>query len=163
MARYAQHPAHISEALQEITPSDGGSITYYPCKVTLKDARIFHAVYIEPEKPYFRVWGVYPEDDKGKQSLRIEEVELVEESQKRLPPQFANEVYRSGESGMGYTIFTVVFSDGLRQAYVTGNAVDFITYPEGKGPQNVVSVEPHVGRNENPLRAPQWFWCLYSE
>ena len=76
----------------------------------------------------------------------------------------ANEIYRNGESGMGYTIFTVVFADGVRQACTTGNAVDFIQYPIGKGPKDVVAVIPHEGRRDDSLvKSPEWYWCLYSE
>ncbi len=64
---------------------------------------------------------------------------------------------------MGYTIFTVVFSDGSRQAYVTGNAVDFIRYPGDKGPADVVKVLPHEGRNTEMVKAPEYYWCLYSK
>jgi hypothetical protein len=80
-----------------------------------------------------------------------------------VPAKYANEVYKAGESGMGYCIFTVVFSDGSKQAYVSGNAVDFIEYPEGKGPSNVVGILPQVGRDENPKPAPKYHWCLYAE
>jgi hypothetical protein len=131
--------------------------------VTLQDGRVLDTVYIEPEKAYLRHWGVYPEDDQGKSSIKIEEVVKVEDSPTRLPPRFANEIYLNGESGMGYTIFTVVFSDGIRQTCATGNAVDFISYPRGKGPSHVIAVHPHEGRNANPVRAPHWHWCLYSE
>ena len=64
---------------------------------------------------------------------------------------------------MGYTVFTVVFKDGTRQAYITGNAVDFVRYPEGKGTEDVARVLPHEGRNAEPIRAPEYYWCLYSE
>jgi hypothetical protein len=80
-----------------------------------------------------------------------------------LPARFANKLYNAGESGMGYTIFTVVFSDGTKQAYSAGNAVDFIRYPEGKGPADVADVLPHEGRNEIQIRVPEYYWCLYSE
>jgi DNA-binding IscR family transcriptional regulator len=64
---------------------------------------------------------------------------------------------------MGYTIFTIVFSDGERQACITGGAVDFIRYPNGKGPNDVSSVLPHEGgRNAEQVGAPDWYWCLYS-
>jgi hypothetical protein len=163
MIRYAQLPDHIHEALQHITPTDGGDIMYYPCRVTLRSGLVLNTVYIEPEKPYLRVWGIYPEDDRAKRSVRIEEVLKVEDSPTRLPARFANEIYRNGESGMGYTIFTVVFSDGERQAYSTGNAVDFIRYPEGRSPEDVIAVEPHEGRRANPVQSPEWYWCLYSD
>jgi hypothetical protein len=56
----------------------------------------------------------------------------VEDSPTRVLARFANAIYENGESGMGYTIFTVVFSDGILQACVTEKAVDFISYPNGK-------------------------------
>jgi len=91
-------------------------------------------------------------------------VAQVPDSSSRLPARLANEIYRNGESGMGYTIFTVVFADGLRQACVTGNAVDFIRYPRHKGPKDVVAVIPHEGRRDDSLmESPEWYWCLYSE
>jgi hypothetical protein len=65
---------------------------------------------------------------------------------------------------MGYTIFTIVFSDGSRQACVTGNAVDFIRYPPDLGPEDVIAVLPHEGsRDDSLIRSPEWYWCLYSE
>ena len=72
--------------------------------------------------------------------------EALAESPRRLPAQFANKLYKSGESGMGYTIFTVIFADGSRQAYGTGNAVDFISYPEGKGQMDVVDCAAPRGK-----------------
>jgi hypothetical protein len=164
MSRYHTLPEHIRDALIRIEPSHDGKLRYYPCRVTLKSGQVLDTVYIVPEKPYIKYWGVYPEDDRAKRWIRIEDVATVEDSPTRLPAHFANEIYRRGESGMGYTIFTVIFADGLRQACVTGNAVDFIRYPVGKSPQDVVSVEPHEGRRDDSLvKAPEWYWCLYSE
>ncbi len=163
MSRYAALPEPVRIAFDGIAPSGDANLKYYPCRVTLIDGRVLDTVYIEPEMPYLRVWGVYPENDRGKRSVRIEDVLKVEDSPTRLPAQFANEIYERGESGMGYTIFTVLFSDGQRQACVTGNAVDFIRYPDGKGPKDVIGVLPHEGRNAQPIGAPDWYWCLYSE
>jgi hypothetical protein len=126
MARYRPLPEHIRAGLDGIDPSRDGDLVYHPCRVVLKSGEGFDTVYIVPEKPYLKHWGVYPEDDKGKRWIRIEDVAEVEDSPTRLPARFADELYRNGESGMGYTIFTVVFADGQRQACVTGNAVDFV-------------------------------------
>ncbi|MCI3135027.1 hypothetical protein [Phenylobacterium aquaticum] len=64
---------------------------------------------------------------------------------------------------MGYTIFTVRFRDGSSIAVGTGNAVDFIDYPEGQSPEAVVGVLPHVGRDDPHLRSgPTYWWCLYE-
>lgn len=162
MPRYPSLPDNVREALGGIVPSGDDEMWYFPCRVTLRDGKILDTVYIEPEMPYLKWWGVYPEDDRGKRFVKIEDVVKVEDSPTRLPARFANQIYDHGESGMGYTIFTVVFSDGERQACGTGNAVDFIRYPNGKGPNDVVAVLPHEGRNAQPVAAPDWYWCLYS-
>jgi hypothetical protein len=67
----------------------------------------------------------------------------------QLAARFAAKIYKQGESGMGYQIFTVVFADGEWQAYGSGNAVDFIFDPPDKGRCHVVAVMPHEGRNDS--------------
>jgi len=62
---------------------------------------------------------------------------------------------------MGYTIFTLNFRDGSKQAYLTGNAVDFITYPNGLGPNDIDNVEAHVGRMAAKGTCPDYTWCLF--
>lgn len=164
MSSYPALPEHIRARLVGIEPSRDGELLYYPVRVVLKSGDILDTVYIVSEKPYLKYWGVYPEADRGKRWIRIEDVAQVEDSPTRLPARFANEIYQQGESGMGYTIFTVVFADGHKQACVTGNAVDFIRYPPGKSPKDLVAVIPHEGRRDDSLvKAPEWYWCLYSE
>lgn len=155
---------HIREALKTIEPSHDGQMVYFPCRAVLKSGEACDTVYIASEEPYVKHWGVYPENDQGKRWIRMEDVAEVQESPIRLPAQFANEIYRNGESRMGYTVFTVVFADGVRQACESGNTIDFIRYPLGKGPKEVVAVIAHEARRGDPLvRAPEWYWCLYSE
>ena len=155
---------HVREALESIEPSRDGELVYYPCRAVLRSGEAFDTVYIVSEKPYVRHWGVYPQNDSGKRWILMEDIAQVQESPTRLPARFANEVYRKGESGMGYTIFTIVFADGVRQACVSGNAVDFIRYPIGKGPKDVVALLPHEGRRDDSLvKSPEWYWCIYSE
>ena len=161
--RYPHLPAVIRQQLLEIEPSSDGELKYYPCAVKLANGAVLPCVYVVHDKPYLKMWGVYPENDRGKSWVRVQDVAEVVESPYRLPAKFATELYNSGESGMGYTIFTVVFSDGSKQAYGAGNAVDFIQYPEGKCATDVVSVLPHEGRNSQMPRMPSYYWCLYSE
>jgi hypothetical protein len=161
---YSPLLVHVREALKGIEPSLDGELVYYPCRAVLKSGEACDTVYIVPEEPYVKQWGVYPENDSGKKWIRMEDIAEVKESPIRLPAQFANKIYKSGESGMGYTIFTVVFADGIQQACASGNAIDFIRYPIGKGPKDVVAVIPHEGRKDASLvKSPQWYWCLYSE
>jgi hypothetical protein len=156
--------------LDAITPSIEPivGVTYYPCIVTLNDGTLLDRVCLVPQASWIKLWGIYPGQDHGKSEVQLSDISSIADSPSRLPARFANELYAAGESGMGYAVFTVVFSgpipgSGSRQAYVSGNAVDFIDYPEGKGPGDVVSVLPHVGRDSNCTNGPKYYWCLYSE
>jgi hypothetical protein len=159
----AKLPDKLREDLRTITPSMDGDLTYWPCAARMKDGTVLVCVYVVPEGPYIKHWGVYPQQDRGKSYISLSDVDALAESPRRLPAHFANKLYQRGESGMGYTIFTVVFADGSRQAYATGNAVDFIRYPEGKGQSDVIDVVPHEGRRAEPVRSPEYYWCLFSD
>jgi len=156
-------PEQVREDLGNIIPSVDRDLTYWPCAARLSNGTVLSCVYVVPEGPYIKYWGVYPQHDRGKSYISISDVEALAESPRRLPAKFANELYKNGESGMGYTIFTVVFADGSRQAYLTGNAVDFIRYPEGMGQNDVIEVLPHEGRNAELVRGHEYYWCLFSE
>jgi hypothetical protein len=161
--RYPHLSSRIRQQLRAIEPSVGGELKHYPCAATLIDGETLPCVYIVQDKPYLKYCGIYPENDRGRNSVRLQEIAKVVDSPFRLPAKFATELYEHGESGMGYTIFTVVFADGSRQAYGMGNAVDFIHYPEGKSATDVVGVLPHEGRRAELWGAPRYLWCLYSE
>jgi hypothetical protein len=168
MSRYGNLLTDLREQLQGIEPSTDESCTcveYFPCAVMLKDGRRDNRVYLASAEPWFRKWGVWPEDDPGKSLIRIEDIVSIAESPSRLPAKFANELYRAGESGMGYTVFTVEFSGLIKshRTYLTGNAVDFIEYPWRKGPKDVIGVLPHVGRDARPRNGPRYSWCLFSD
>jgi hypothetical protein len=154
-------PPFLREQLPTIEPSVIGRGNYFPCSVTLKDGTTHDCVYVVSQATYIRDWGFYPEGDRN---ISISDVTSLRESPFRLPAAFANRLYSAGESCMGGVIFTVVFSDGSKQAYVTGNAVDFISFPEGKRPADVVDVLPHVGRDANPQgRELPSAACLYCD
>ena len=137
-------PRRLYEQLQCLVPSRDGELSYFPCLVTLKDGSQLDRVYVMQFEPYIKSWGIRPEDDSAKKSIPIESVASISESPSRLPVQFANQLYRAGESGMGYCVFTVVFQNGSARKYVTGNAVDFLAYPFGLGPRDVIAVQPHT-------------------
>jgi len=155
--------ADLFVQLKAIEPSRDGEMEYYPCQVTLSDGQMIDHVYVVPDQPYYHDWGIWPKDDKGKQEIDIRNVVLISESPSRLPIDIANELYRAGESGMGYCVFTLEFKDGTRQAYVTGNAVDFIPMPKGQDLGDIVRVMPHQGRgDENQLHGYKYLWCLFN-
>ena len=162
LSRYAVLPEPIREALARIEPSGEHELPSYPCRVQLKNGGVLERVLIVPERQYIRYWGVYPEDDKAKHSIRVEDILQIQESPVRLPARFADEIYRAGESGMGGTTFIVVFADGSRQAYAAGGVCDFLSYPPGKGPADVSEVLPRQGRGDALVAVPEYYWCLYS-
>src|SRR5262249_23689908 len=104
-----------------------------------------------------------PEADAGKRHVPLSRVRSIRESPLRLPATLANQLYSAGESGMGYTVFTVEFADGSTRAYVTGNAVDFIEPPPGCRAQDAVRVLPHEGRNHAHHLAVEYAWCIYED
>lgn len=161
MSRYPPLPEHLAKSLAMIEPSRFDDLLYCPCKVILTDGTSLDTVYVQQEDDYLKTWGVYPEDDIHKYSIRVTDVRSLESSPTRLPARFATKIYDGGESGMGVNRFVVLFADGTRQAYVSGNAVDFIPYPPGKGPRDVVGVMPHDSVAP-VVDALQWYWCLYS-
>jgi hypothetical protein len=95
---------------------------------------------------------------------------MIQSSPTRLPARFANDDYKAGESGMGYTFFTVVVRGGGQLPFVAGNAVDFPAWPADINPAEVTHVQPHVGRDSFRDRSPtsseqmaNYHWCLYSK
>ena len=158
--RYPPLLLQLAKQLSTVEATDG---IYRPCIVTLQDGSVQDRVYLAEAEPWFRRWGVWPEDDSGKLSIDIRNVVAIADSPSRLPPQAANALYDAGESGMGYTLFTVAFADGSSVPFVSGNAIDFIDYPPGQSRDTVVNVVPHAGRDAPAIRqAPLYYWCLYD-
>lgn len=161
--RYATLSALLREDLAKVEPSCDGQMTYYPCRVILDCGVALDAVYLAPELPYLRHWGMYPEDDKGRLWISLEWVQELEASPFRLPATFASQLYQHGQSGVGYFIFTILFFDGTQQTCISGSALDFVQYPPGKGPSDVMGVLPYEGKKRAEMvKAPRYFWCLYS-
>lgn len=157
--RYPALTDELARQLSDVQPSDG---LYHPCKVTLHDGTVKDCVYIAAASPWYQLWGVWPEEDAGKHSVDVRAVKSIEDSPSRLPVNFANKLYQEGETGMGYTIFTVRFRDGSSIAVLTGNAVDFVDYPEGQSPETVSDVLPHAGRDDPKRPVPEYYWCLFD-
>ncbi len=140
-------------------------MVYRPCRVTLDDGSVQDRVYVVEASPYKRSWGVWPEDDSAKRSVPVERVEAIESSPTRLPAHLATKMYEAGESGMGYCVFRLVLTDGTTLDCLTGNAVDFIAWPPGVSPGDVVDLLPHAGdARSNPecVRGTEYAWCLYE-
>jgi hypothetical protein len=154
--------------LSKVETTSDGICQYAPCRVTLASGAVIDRVYIVDSYGYSRTWGIDPSLDKGKRSVAIQDVVTIESSPTRLPASLANKLYAAGESGMGYTIFIVVMSDGSQLPFVTGNAVDFPNWPDGIDPRQAVDVLPHAGGDIFRDRAPgpaessaEYTWCLY--
>lgn len=136
-------------------------LEYRPCAVHLHDGRVIERVYVVEEDAYISTWGVYPSDDRGKEEVRLTDVARIDNSAYRLPPHVANELYRRGESGMGYYFFGLRTRDGRVIPIVTGGAVDFL--PPGLRTEDV-GVLVDVPRPDNwsdAQRGAPYAWCLF--
>ena len=159
---YGPLPWDLAARLLHVPCSTDRQLQYRPCAVTLRDGTVEPNVYVVDAQAYIDSWGIWPEDDKGKRAILSTDVSALDPSPNRLPHEIANKIYRGGESGMGYTVFKLQFKDGSTQAYLSGNAVDFIAYPPGKTAADVAAVEPHRGRGEQPRQAPSYAWLLHG-
>lgn len=159
---YPQLSPILREQLHAIEPPHDGMIGYFPCLVQLADGEQHDCVYVVDAKSYIQIWGVWPDEDRGKRALPIQDVVQIRPSPSRLPVHFAHQMYAVGESGMGYCIFTLRFADGTRQAYCTGNLIDFPQLPEGKSVDDVVALRPNEGREEQSLGTREYYWCLFG-
>lgn len=147
--------ASVLDQLRSIVPTSDGIVTYYPCRVRLRAGTVHEHVYLVDAELFARTWGRAP----SRSVIPVTDIIAIEEAPDRLPPALANELYAAGESGMGYCVFTVVFRDGAEQAYITGNAVDFLQWPPQLGPTDAARVIPHKGRHAPHLAGAPYEWC----
>jgi hypothetical protein len=115
-----------------------------------------------PAEIYFKHWGLPPEKARGKSFVHIQDVARIEDSPSRLPPDIADKIYQAGESGMGYYRFTLIFSDGAKQEYGTGDLVDFVPFPADKSRSDIIDVVPGYGPSKDVWQGLKSYSCLYS-
>ncbi len=159
----------VKASLKAIEPSVSDiGLRMYPCDVVMDDGTAVPRVYLVDAEEYIREWGVWPWQDREKHWIQAEKVAAVSSSRERLSPQFANRLYAAGESGMGYCAFSVTLRDGRALFFVTGNVVDFLSWPPGIGPQDVVAVTGHARNPEHCHRSPTpsesgapYSWCPF--
>lgn len=149
--------------LAYLEPSIVGGAKYYPCSAYVSTGQLINCVYLVEKDGYFARWGGWPEDDSAKHYLHLNEISSIADSPNRLPAQFAKEVYNIGESGMGIYSFSIRFKNGMKQAYSSGGAVDFINYPKNTSGSDIVKILPYTTTNSEPLKEPTYYWCLYSD
>ena len=152
----------LRNELAHIEPVVIGGVSYFPCAAYTKSGQLLNCVYVVEAEGYYRRWGVWPEDDSAKLSLPVGDVSSIAESAHRLPAQFAKKIYADGESGMGYHVFVVRFKNGVEQKYVSGGAMDFISYPNGLRGEDIADVSSRANTEGQLLSTPSYFWCLYS-
>jgi hypothetical protein len=156
MPRSSDLLSELLTQLRAIVPSRDQGISYFPCRVGLHDGSVHERVYLIDAEDYARTWGLVPD----RAVLSARDVVRIEEAPDRLPAEFATTLYRAGESGMGYCVFELRFRDGSEHAYVTGNAIDFLAYPEGQSPDTVLAVRPGAGRAAQAhLGDLPYEWC----
>jgi hypothetical protein len=152
--------------LDAVRASRNGSFYQHPCSVTLRSGQILDRVYVEDVRKYIDSWGW----DAAREYISVGDVVAISASPVALPVEFAEKIYKAGESGMGYFIFTLVMKNGTRLPFMTGGAVDFPNWPPGAVPGDVVDALPHEGRSVFAGRGhgatesgAAYSWCLYAD
>lgn len=154
----------LRRQLEAVEPSLDDGFEYRPCEVTLVDGSVKSHVYVQSSIPYFEMWGVDPEDDEGKSLVSVDDIAEIRSSPHRLPAALATKLYRSPESGMGWRVFTLHFIGGDALLCLTGNAVDFLAWPEGITPADVADVESRGGRQADAVvQGAHYAWALYED
>ena|SRR5579862_3967650 len=133
------------------------------CSAKLKNGTVLTCVYLVDAASFLRLTTFrHPADMHGCKWLSPSGLGSISDSPWRLPAKFAKQLDEAGESGMGYRVFTVVFSWWRRRVYVQ-NVVDFIEYPPGKSAAQVKAVLPHIGeRKAGAKSGPVVHWCVFS-
>ena len=162
MSRFAHLPLRLDEQLKTIVPSHADGCELRPCAITLVGGSRRDCAYVVDVTLWRRLFGHPPADPSRCPLVPIEQVVRIAESPLRLPVALADRLYREGESGMGYTLFKVLFADGRSRPYIAGNFPDFIDPPDGLSAADAVDVEFHAGRFEQPKDAPRATWCLHE-
>ena len=151
----------LATELKSITPSVKKQVKLYPCLATLTDGRQLDGVYMIAAGDFLKI-----EDPESRTVLPLGRVAHIEESPTRLPAKLADKIYRSGESAMGYYLFTLVFDNGEHLPCRTGDSVDFVDLPRSFADKKIVNVLPHVGQKVVPAGKPQGHsaaavWCPF--
>lgn len=140
------------------SPSVGG---LYPCRVITKSGKTIDRVFMSEVPadwcpavlgPEFRVSmrGLERESP----LLPVEDIASIEESPYRLSPRLVAKLH---ESGMGFCIYTLVFSDGQRHTHLSlASWMDFTELPEGMTGSDVIDAiseprgTPYEGEGSKP-------------
>lgn len=127
----------LTAAFRRIEPSFGyGEEMLRPCTLVLRDgSTVVRALCSEDARGFHTDWWIHPDD-----------VVEVRECPYRMPAVLATKLYRAGESGMGYQLFTLDLHSGENFVFVTGTIVDFPDLPEGITCRDILDVHPHEGR-----------------
>jgi hypothetical protein len=140
----------------------GGEVRreYWPCEIELSSGQVITCACVTSVDSWRHSTQYAPGG-----FASVEQIRDIRESPTRLPRRFAQSVYDAGESGMGYTIYAVVYRDNARSYHGGGNldCFDFVSYPEGQSARTVSGVLPHQGRMERKISNPLVVWCVFSD
>ena len=157
--------------LKRVEASKSDGVELRPCRVVLKDGTTLNNVYIIDQEAYRKISGTGPGNcSKRDKFVSIKDITRIEDSPQRIPTRLATTMYRAGESGMGYHIFTLILQDGRKLPCVTGGLVDFVNFPSGVSSHMVIDLLPHKGREQlqdekhdwKHTQDSQYFWCLVN-
>jgi hypothetical protein len=150
-------------------PNSEYSVSYYPCDVILKNGDLKRNVVVVEANEYFKNWQVWPDEDSGKQEVKLIDVASIKESENRLPEFIENKILNFWETGMGRTIFYLVLNDGTKMMVQCGGFKTLLDFNNKFEASDFVDAVPfdRFDRNNNieiepDLFGTNFFWCLFS-
>ncbi len=139
-------------------------VVVYPCATRFEKQDNLKLVYFGSVGAIQFLWPSLLGDSRFSHLLEdFLKVTEVAPSPNRLPQELAEQLYRGGESGMGFFTFVVKFMSGREQFYSTGNFVDFLESSDGDDPESAVSVIPHERRQSEYLSDLPFTVCIVPE
>ena len=122
-------PLELLRKIETVERSVDRKMKYRPCLVTLRNCRTVDLVYVQEVGDYSMLLGRVANGRRAQADCRFSRRRGGYRSPSRFPAGIANRIYRAGESGMGYYVFTLVFGDRSEVPCFTGDAVDFVKLP----------------------------------
>jgi len=135
-----------------------------PCSVVTRSGECIDRIYVIAADEWLYYWGPYPDSEMTPGFVvDVRDIAEISESPYRLPAGLAEQLYRMGETGMGYYEFTLFLQDGRRIGCQTGNAVDFPPLPSDAVGADVVRVERGLANAEVTKDAPPYKVAFFEK
>lgn len=152
-------PNHLDKLVREHSSEE-----YFACDLITTKGEKVERVYLYSADSYLKEWGVWPEKN---MEIPLSDVLEIVASKNSLPIEIVQKIIAKGETGMGYSSFTLIDQTGLEYPVLSGNLVNYIALPSSVSPNSIVdlrfdSPSTYIGSNIKLFRNAPHKFCLYA-